>query len=686
MRTLLVDNYDSYTFNLFQLIAEIDEEEPIVVRNDGASWEEIRSWEFDKIVLSPGPGHPARERDFGVCRAAIESAEAPLLGVCLGHQGLAQLEGGAVVHAPEVMHGRLSEVEHDGKGLFAGLPQGFRAVRYHSLAVAQPLPGSLEVTAWTRDGVVMGLRHRSRPQWGVQFHPESICTEHGRRLFANFRTVVPAGARRALTRERLRAVACEVAAPPDAETAFASLFGDEPHAFWLDSSKLHPRLGRFSFMGGTDGPRAALVTYDVERRQVEVEAGGRTEVLDGTLFEYLDRRLGELECDGSGLPFDFCGGFVGYFGYELKADCGAERAYASPLPDAVLFFADRFVAFDHVEERAWAVALAAPGELGEARSWARATAEELAGLDPLDPPPELEAAPRPVQLSLSRSYETYVDDIEECRRRLVDGETYEVCLTNRAALRAELDPLRTYRILRAVNPAPFSAFLRLGEAAVLCSSPERFLRVDGERWVETKPIKGTAPRGGTPAEDEALAEELRTSEKDRAENLMIVDLMRNDLGLVCEVGSVHVPALMAIETYETVHQLVSTIRGRLRGGLGVVDCLRACFPGGSMTGAPKRRTMEIIDELEGEARGVYSGAIGFLGLNGTADLNIVIRTIVASGGSLSIGAGGAIVVQSDPEREFDEMLLKTQALRHAIGLALAAELELAGEPGGGRPA
>src|SRR5919198_2411421 len=203
MRALLIDNYDSYTFNLFHLLGEVLGEEPLVVHNDAVAWDELEGWDVDAVVISPGPGRPEHPRDVGVSLAALERARVPVLGVCLGHQALALVAGGTVDHAPEPMHGRLSPIEHDGRGLFAGVPQGFEAVRYHSLVV-RDLPTVLRVTAWTPDGVVMGLEHRERPLYGVQFHPESVMTEHGARLLANFRD---------LTRERRRAPRRGRAAP-----------------------------------------------------------------------------------------------------------------------------------------------------------------------------------------------------------------------------------------------------------------------------------------------------------------------------------------------------------------------------------------------------------------------------------------------------------------------------------------
>jgi para-aminobenzoate synthetase len=682
--TLLLDNYDSFTFNLFQYLAETNGTDPIVVRNDGATWDDLAGLEFDNIVISPGPGRPDNPADFGVCRTAIESADVPVLGVCLGHQGLACFAGASVVHAPEVMHGRLSRVFHDESALFAGIPQGFEAVRYHSLCVDTALPSWLEPIAWTADGVLMGVAHGARPQWGVQFHPESICTEHGRRLLANFRDltpprrrrrrhrdacVVPRGARNewngggparpALTVERLDRLY-------DPERVFVQLFGDDPHAFWLDSSKAGDPRARFSFVGASD----TFVSYDVARRTVTVDRHGAVEEHHETIFDYLRRELRRLRRTDDELPFDLNGGFVGYFGYELKADCGGDAAHPSPLPDAAFVFADRLIAFDHREQTTYVVAL---GSTPEEQRWVGETCQAMTVERPIADPVAADP-PHHVEFRLSRSYETYIDDIERIKDHLREGETYEVCLTNRITTDPVPDPLRLYRTLRRVNPAPFSAYLRFGDLAVLSSSPERFLSVGRDRWVEAKPIKGTTRRGHDPVEDRELSDELRTSEKNRAENLMITDLLRNDLGLVCEVGSVHVPHLMEIETYETVHQLVSTIRGRLREDLAAPDCVQACFPGGSTTGAPKKRTLQIIDELEHEARGVYSGAIGYLGLSGAADLNIVIRTIVTDGHSATIGAGGAIVMQSDPDDEYQEMLLKAEALMRAIARDAGAEV------------
>jgi len=474
---------------------------------------------------------------------------------------------------------------------------------------------------------------------------------------------------------------------PDVERAFVHLYGESRNAFWLDSS-IGGERGCFSFIGDSEGPLGAVISYDVEDGQVRISRGEKVEVREESIFDYLDHALSGLRPLTAGLPFDFDCGFAGYFGYELKADCGGDATHRPPTPDAAFIFADRLIAFDHEERSTYLLALTSArpelhqllyllgGEVdavrgvAEGERWIEETSERLAALSPLAEPAP---GPEPVELRLRRSPERYRDDIEACKRYLTAGHSYEICLTNKLTAEASPDPLELYRALRRANPAPFAAYLRFGDLAVLSSSPERFLAVDRNRWAEARPIKGTSRRGETPEEDLRLAQDLRAGEKSRAENVTIVDLLRNDLGRVCKVGTVNVPELMRVETYETVHQLVSSVRGRLRDDVGVADCVRACFPPGSMTGAPKLRTMEIIDELEGEARGVYSGAIGYLGLGGTCDLSVAIRTIVKDGREMTIGAGGAIVIESDPGDEFEEVLLKARAQALALSSRWVAQ-------------
>jgi len=649
MKILLIDNYDSFTYNLHQLVGKLTGTPPIVIRNDQLTWDQILNLAPDAIILSPGPGHPANDRDFGVCTRVLLESKVPVLGVCLGLQGMAHVFGGKVIHAPEPFHGRASAIHHDGTSLFAGIPQGFQAVRYHSLTVAQPVPDCLRATAWTEDNVLMGLEHRDRPLYSVQFHPESIGTEHSEKLLQNFiskTAMETAAAASTATTLPPRPENCwetfsrRLEIYPSAEDTFCELFGMSCPAFWLDSSEGDSQRSRFSFMG----------------------AG--SPIPDVPVFNYLKNELRDRYCSAPELPFDFNGGFVGYLGYELKADCGGDLVHDSPYPDSCQIFADRFLAFDHQERCIYLVFASTTSESAAAAAWLDETERRLRkGIPTAAPPADGDS---PTFVGLEQDRDEYLASIATCLERIRDGESYEICLTNRITAQTDVDPLDYYRVLRRLNPAPYSAFLRFNEVSVACSSPERFLKIDRARNVESRPIKGTARRGSNEAEDDRLREDLRTGVKTRAENLMIVDLLRNDLGRVCEIGSVHVPQMMEVESYANVHQLVSTVRGRLRRDVSVVDCIRSAFPGGSMTGAPKIRTMEILDELEHSARGVYSGTIGYLGLNGTADLNIVIRTAVFKAGSVAIGIGGAIVALSDPAEEFDEAVLKGQKLLDAL--------------------
>ena len=666
MRVLLVDNHDSYTFNVFQLLARVLGEEPRVLANDAAEWEGFDPASVDAVVVSPGPGHPAVARDLGRVPALLSRLDLPVLGVCLGHQAIAHLAGARVDSAPEPRHGHLSRIRHTGTGLFAGVPQDFTAVRYHSLAVSEPLPDTLRATAWAEDGVIMALEHRDLPRWGVQFHPESISGEYGAELISGFLDLARPHARRrpslatvptpprALGPETAPLHVAEIDRAVDTEHAFVHLYSDAEYAFWLDSSRPEGPA-HFSFLGAAEGPTAEVLTYDVGDEGVRVRTPSGVSTEPGTVFDALERRTGHAPRP-TGLPFDLAGGYVGYLGYELKADSGASNTHTAATPDAVWMRCDRLVAVDHHEDRTYVVS----SEGGdEGRVWVEATRAALVDLpEPSPPPPG--AAPAHLPDLLERPGPGYVDDVKTCLGYLAEGESYEICLTDRVHLPdlGEGDDLDFYRRLRAAAPAPYASFLRLGEVTVMSASPERFLRVGSDRVAESRPIKGTAARHADPEVDARIAEELRLGAKTRAENLMIVDLLRNDLGRVCEIGSVEVPAFMYVESHATVHQLVSTIQGRLRPEVTTLEAVRACFPAGSMTGAPKERTMEIIDRLEGSARGVYSGALGYVSHTGEADLSVVIRTAVRAGSEVTVGAGGAIVLDSVPEEEYEEMLLK----------------------------
>ncbi len=704
MSTLLVDNYDSYTYNVFQLLAAVSGEEPIVIQNDTVSWGALSRWDFDAIVISPGPGRPERWHDFGVCADILRWSEIPILGICLGHQGLGRLLDGVVATAPTAMHGRISRVRHVDHGLFAGIPQDFSVVRYHSLAVTGPIGPDGRVTAWTDDGVVMGIEHRSRPLWGVQFHPESVSTEHGHRLIENFYELArehkpprSSGSRRVETpspRPRARPVGDSplklrmrtIEGAPSTEAVFQALFADAEYAFWLDSADAPTRLAQCSYMGTTAGAGSCLLEYDVEESAVTISRNGERVVEHASIFDVLERELaGSSLAPPEGLAHGLLGGFVGYLGYECKADCGSRNVHRSEVPDAVLMLANRVVAVDHVSERTFLLAHEQRGSAdneAEAERWlSDAEAVVRDSLDASSTVLPERARPdgdgggplAPVRFSCGRGRRQYLADIARCQAALAAGDSYEVCLTDQISTHASPDPFELYRVLRHSNPAPFAAYLKLGELAVLSSSPERFLAVERDRRVQARPIKGTAPRSPDAARDEQLRDELLADEKTFAEHLMIVDLLRNDLGRVCEVDSVRVAEFMVGERYRTVHQLTSTITGVLAANRSPVDCVRACFPGGSMTGAPKLRTMEIIDDVERVARGVYAGALGYFGLDGSVDLSVVIRTVVMRTGGdrkTTIGAGGAIVLQSDPAEEFDELLLKAHAPMSAIARAV----------------
>lgn len=397
-----------------------------------------------------------------------------------------------------------------------------------------------------------------------------------------------------------------------------------PRCFWLDGGGARAWSGRRSLAGWLDDDDVSL-TYDAARREVTRHAGGRAEVVGDDVFAV-------LEAEVAGGPPD--ARWFGYLGYAARPDLPARPD--GRLPDAVWMRPSHLRVVDRP-----------PG-----------AARLPVGPGPAAGPPLVDPG-------------EYAAAFARVQEHLHAGDTYEVNLTYRAEVESPADPLATYLRLRALNPAPYAGFLQHdlpgARAWLLSSSPERYAAVGPDRVVETRPIKGTTPRGATPAEDEDLRRRLRQEPKYRAENLMIVDLLRNDLAQVCEPGTVVVPELMAVESYESVHQLVSTVRGRLRADVSTVAALRALFPAGSMTGAPKLRTMAVIDAVEATPRGVYAGAFGWLAADGRADLGVVIRSLVSAGdGRWTLGTGGGITVDSTAVEELAETEWKAARLLRAL--------------------
>ncbi|KAA0687763.1 aminodeoxychorismate synthase component I [Azospirillum brasilense] len=442
----------------------------------------------------------------------------------------------------------------------------------------------------------------------------------------------------------------------DPAEAFRALSG-QPWSMLLDSAAPHPAHGRYSYI-------AAEPFRTLESLDGRAHLDGRP--VEGDPFAVLAEELARhARPEGPPGPAPFCGGAVGFIGYEagLRLErIHARHANPGGQPEMAFGLYDAVAAFDHAERRAWVIA-ARPEAEGRAR--ALAARLEAGGASPPGPVP---AAPWRSELDR----DDYLERVERVLEYIRAGDIYQANFTQRflAERRDGLDPYALYRRLRAISPAPFAAYLDCGPRLRIASaSPERFIRLSAAGEVETRPIKGTRPRYADPATDAAAAAELVASVKDRAENLMITDLLRNDLGRVSRVGSVRVPTLYGLESFASVHHLVSVVTARLRPGLGAVDLLRAALPGGSITGAPKIRAMQIIDELEVARRGAYCGSVAWLGFDGAMDSSIVIRTLSITPDTVIAQAGGGIVADSDPADEHEEMMVKIRAQLRALGEA-----------------
>ncbi|HWC22711.1 MAG TPA: chorismate-binding protein [Flexivirga sp.] len=669
MRILLIDNHDSFTHNLLQLLRDVPGATTVVVRNDAPlplGW----TSRFDAVVISPGPGHPGVPADVGSSREVLEHSELPVLGVCLGHQLLALLHGCEVGPSDHPIHGESSVITHGGDPLFDGIPTEFSAVRYHSLAV-RSVNDPIVPLAHAADGTLMALRVSARPRWGVQFHPESIESDFGATLIGNFL--------------RLAAAADDLAGPPvptrqRSVRLTRSLSVDEV----LDRCEAEPTVV-LDGIATADGSPCTVIGWDDPRRAhrlvgncaegAEVVSGSTATRLPTGILDTVQRRLAAARPvlqrlgDDPGMTL----GYAGYVGYELGIELlGLAEPHlraADDWPDAWWLLVSRAVVIDH-ENRCYVVGLDDPDDAASIRALDDWTAGLVGALEhgtaADSAAPDTRRGPMPA-IEHGTGQDDYLALISDCRSAIARGESYELCLTHRIHGTFTGDPLPLFRALRAEGRVPRAAYLRLDqERTVVSGSPELFLRVDADGHAISAPIKGTRPATGDTERDAASATELATSRKDRAENLMIVDLVRNDFNRVAIPGSTKVTKLYGVRAFPTVIQLVSTIECDLPPGADAMDLVRVAFPPGSMTGAPKERSVEILGRLEPERRGVYSGSIGLLGIDGTATLSVAIRTVQLTGDRFVLGVGGAITQLSDPEAEWQETLDKAQSVLQAM--------------------
>ena len=669
----ILDNFDSFTYNLFQYFGELGEE-VVVRRKDICTLPDLEALNPELIVISPGPCSPD-ESPLSLEIIQHFTGRIPILGICQGHQAIGQVFGGRVVRAKVPVHGKTSLVKHDGQGVFINLSNPLRVTRYHSLAIERSsLPQDLIITAETTDGEIMGFRHKTLPIESVQFHPEAILTEQGHELLSNAINNARKWHSTIISPWQTRSLALSVS-----PNLLLGAFKQALAPFFLDSGEQYFDLGRYSYMGADPFLEASAYADKVELSWPEsshIESHSTKET--GSL-QVLDKLRAKYQVTTTA-PFPFSGGAVGFFSYDLKDEFEKRLPQLAEddlsMPFWRLAWYDGIVIFDHLENIYWLTAcgMMDNGECCEALANKRLDKlEELlkaynapnSTITLLDDPPSLITGTKKILSSVSK--EQYLEDLRRVINYIKAGDIYQANLTQRFSLPWDGNPWTLYQQLHELNPAPFAAFLPYPDFQILCSSPERFIRIQRDGAIETRPIKGTRPRGSSSTEDQTLALELQESAKDNAELTMIIDLERNDLGRICKIGTVKVPDLIRLEKYPTVWHLVSTITGQLNTALLPSEVLRAVFPGGSITGAPKIRAMEIIEELEPYKRGIYTGSIGYLGFDGAWDLNIVIRTIILKDGKAYLHAGGGIVVDSQPEEEYMETLVKAQALFSVLG-------------------
>ena len=615
---------------------------------------------FTHVIITHGP----QLTDLARLRSV---PQLPVLAIGSASQQLAAAYGHTAVGLVQPVYGQEIAHHHKTTGLFQALPSPVHLVSYHPWRLTAMDPNVFTAHAIDHDEAVLAFLVNGTNHWGMHADPAALLSTQGATLLRNFLALaqpkpvddVAPGPRPAPRQVQL--LTRTVAGKLNTSATFRRLQRDATAAFWLDSAAAHRGQGTLSIMGTNAGPLAQTVRWDASTTQLHIHQDSTTSQLTGDVLAYLDAHT--WQTTAATALAGFTGGWVGYLGYEALHTTATGRASRWPAttPDAYWIRPQAFLRYDHTQQVTTLCAVADAALLDHL--------EEALQFGPAVAPPSPSTAKSSGHWRLTDGQ--YQDRIHRIQTMLETGQAAGICLTDTFELYPYAgDGLALYERLRRNNPAPYAGYFRFNtfedELEILSASPEKFLSIDASGLIESKPIKGTVARSTDPVVDGARAKAMATDPKYQSENLMITDLLRDDLAKVTVPGSVQVPKLMAVETFATVHQLVTTVTGQLLPDARATDALRALFPGGSMTGAPKLASIDALEELEAGPRGIYSGAMGWLGGDNTAEFNVVIRTIVLDGGHLSIGAGGAIVVDSDPQAEVVEKQLKAQALLDSL--------------------
>lgn len=720
-RILFLDAYDSFSNNIIALLNELKDVTITTVKIDDSRFydKDLSLFhaflaDFNAIVIGPGPGDPRNPADIGLISAVWTLppylSHISVLGVCLGFQSLVQAHGGNVTRLNEPRHGFTTPVTHKNKSIFKELGD-ISATQYHSLRAnllphdQVPPPDAQDLwlpsasspllipLAWDLhdDGngpVLMAVRHRDKPFWGVQYHPESISTNAaGRAIVENWWQATLDLSHKTGDRAWFEFLARNDATKPSTvEYATVDLEHTISVIDIIDSLKAHKHAkhavllesgtrdglpvrsetGRFSIIGLYDDD-AAKICYDSRNQTTRFSQDHRSmkhssTTLDAT-FDYLRATQQARHHMTGPSEVPFWGGYIGYLTYEAGLETINVPAVPSDIityPEACFVEVTRSIVVDHVAGRVYVQSLKA-----DDRSWVLETKDKLTAFstESCTAPPEHDDICQSAQVN-APTKTAYTSKVAACQSHIRAGDSYELCLTSQTELSLPDDasPWDIYQHLRIKNPAPFAAYFDFNvgadNLALVSSSPERFMSWTRSGTCQYRPIKGTVKKTDDMTREKATA--ILSTRKEQAENLMIVDLIRHDLASV--VDRVTVPKLMSIEEYETVYQLVSVIEGQLSPSQSGVDVLAASLPPGSMTGAPKKRSCELLSAIEGQPRGLYSGVLGYLDVGGGGDFSVIIRSLVHWKDKWTVGAGGAVTALSSPEGEFEEMQDKRAAV------------------------